>query len=90
MDAKETQALLEGLEVCSRERRIAYKGYGLEEMDLDAILQRRPQLVLVDELAHTNAIREPHPNCRDVEELLAAAGIDVYTTRQHPAHRKPQ
>src|SRR6476646_7270755 len=76
---KETQALLEGLEVIPR-RRIAYKGYGLEEMDLDAILQRRPQLVLVDELAHTNAPGSRHPKrCRDVEELLAA-GIDVYTT----------
>ncbi len=76
---KETQALLEGLEIIPR-RRIAYKGHDLEEMDLDAILQRRPQLVLVDELAHTNAPGSRHPKrCRDVEELLAA-GIDVYTT----------
>ena len=76
---KETQALLEGLEVIPR-RRIAYKGHDLEEMDLDAVLQRRPQLVLVDELAHTNAPGSRHPKrCRDVEELLAA-GIDVYTT----------
>ena len=76
---KETQALLEGLEVIPR-RRITYKGHDLEEMDLDAILQRRPQLVLVDELAHTNAPGSRHPKrCRDVEELLAA-GIDVYTT----------
>ena len=76
---QETQALLEGLEVIPR-RRIAYKGHDLEEMDLDAILQRRPQLVLVDELAHTNAPGSRHPKrCRDVEELLAA-GIDVYTT----------
>jgi two-component system sensor histidine kinase KdpD len=76
---KETQALLEGLEVIPR-RRITYKGHDLEEMDLDAILQRRPQLVLVDELAHTNAPGSRHPKrCRDVEELLAA-GMDVYTT----------
>src|SRR6476619_4588748 len=76
---KETQALLDGLEVIPR-RRIEYKGHGLEEMDLDAVLQRRPQLVLVDELAHTNAPGSRHPKrCRDVEELLAA-GIDVYTT----------
>ncbi len=51
---KETQALLDGLEIIPR-RRIDYKGRTLEEMDLDAILARRPQLVLVDELAHTNA-----------------------------------
>ncbi len=49
-------------------------------MDLDAILQRRPQLVLVDELAHTNAPGSRHPKrYQDVEELLGA-GIDVYTT----------
>ena len=49
-------------------------------MDLDAILARRPQLVLVDELAHTNAPESRHPKrYLDVEELLAA-GIDVYTT----------
>ena len=49
-------------------------------MDLDAILQRRPKLVLVDELAHTNAEGSRHPKrYMDVEELLAA-GIDVYTT----------
>src|SRR5499433_3840098 len=50
---KETEALLEGLEVIPR-RRIEYRGQWLDEMDLDAILERRPQLVLVDELAHTN------------------------------------
>ena len=49
-------------------------------MDLDAVLTRRPQLVLVDELAHTNAAGSRHPKrYMDVEELLAA-GIDVYTT----------
>ena len=76
---KETEALLEGLEVISR-RLIEYKGHHLREMDIDAILTRRPKLALVDELAHTNA-----PGCRhpkrylDVEELLDA-GIDVYAT----------
>jgi two-component system sensor histidine kinase KdpD len=76
---KETQALLEGLEVIPR-RRVDYKGATLEEMDLDAILRRRPEIVLVDELAHTNAPGSRHPKrYRDVEELLAA-GIDVYTT----------
>ena len=76
---KETQALLEGLEVVPR-RRIDYKGRWIEEMDLDAILARGPQLALVDELAHTNAPESRHPKrYQDVEELLAA-GIDVYTT----------
>jgi len=75
----ETGALVEGLEVIPR-RRIAYKGQALEEMDLDALLARRPQLALVDELAHTNAPESRHPKrWQDVEELLAA-GIDVYTT----------
>ncbi len=75
----ETQALLEGLEVVPR-RKIPYKDRVLEEMDLDAILARRPALVLVDELAHTNVTGSRHPKrYLDVEELLAA-GIDVYTT----------
>jgi two-component system, OmpR family, sensor histidine kinase KdpD len=76
---KETEALLEGLEVIPR-RRVEYKGQGLEEMDLDAILARRPQIVLVDELAHTNAPGSRHPKrYLDVEELTGH-GIDVYTT----------
>ena len=75
----ETQALLDGLEVIPR-RRVAYKGTWLEEMDLDAVLARKPQLVLVDELAHTNAPGSRHPKrYLDVEELLNA-GIDVDTT----------
>src|SRR5215471_17009975 len=76
---KETEALLEGLEVVPR-RRIDYKGQWLEEMDLDAIIARRPQIVLVDELAHTNAAGSRHPKrYLDVEELLSR-GINVYTT----------
>jgi two-component system, OmpR family, sensor histidine kinase KdpD len=76
---KETQALLEGLEVIPR-RRIEYRGQWLEEMDIDAIIARRPRLVLVDELAHTNAPGSRHPKRHlDVEELLSR-GIDVYTT----------
>lgn len=75
----ETRALLEGLEIIPR-RKIQYRGRLLEEMDLDAILARTPQLVLVDELAHTNIDGSRHPKrYLDVEELLAA-GIDVYTT----------
>jgi two-component system sensor histidine kinase KdpD len=75
----ETQALLDGLEIIPR-RHIDYKGHTLQEMDLDAILARRPQLALVDELAHSNAPDSRHPKrYMDVEELLAA-GIDVYST----------
>jgi two-component system, OmpR family, sensor histidine kinase KdpD len=75
----ETEALLEGLEVIPR-RTIDYRGQTLREMDLDAILARRPQLVLVDELAHTNAPGSRHPKrFQDTEELLDA-GIDVHTT----------
>ncbi|MFG1292642.1 DUF4118 domain-containing protein [Xanthobacter versatilis] len=76
---RETEALVAGLEVIPR-RSIPYKGRMIEEMDLDAILARRPALVLVDELAHTNAPESRHAKrYMDVEELLAA-GIDVYTT----------
>ncbi len=76
---KETQALLDGLEVIPR-RHLEYKGQWLEEMDLDAVIARRPQIVLVDELAHTNAPGSRHPKRHlDVEELLNH-GINVYTT----------
>jgi two-component system sensor histidine kinase KdpD len=76
---RETEALLEGLEVIPR-REVEYKGHRLNEMDLDAILKRRPELVLVDELAHSNATGSRHPKrYLDVEELIAA-GINVYTT----------
>ena len=76
---KETEALLEGLEIVPR-RRIPYRGQLLDEMDLDAIIARRPEIVLVDELAHTNVEGSRHPKrYLDVEELLTH-GIDVYTT----------
>jgi two-component system sensor histidine kinase KdpD len=76
---RETEALVAGLEVLPR-RAIDYRGRVLEEMDLDALLARRPNLALVDELAHTNAPGSRHPRRHmDVEELIAA-GIDVYTT----------
>ena len=76
---KETEALVSGFEVIPRVQ-VDYKGRALEEMDLDTILARRPQLVLVDELAHTNAAGSRHPKrYLDVEELLSH-GIDVYTT----------
>ena len=75
---RETEAVLAGLDVLPR-REISYRGVTLHEFDLEAALERRPALILVDELAHTNA-----PGCRhtrrwqDVEELLAA-GISVYS-----------
>ncbi len=75
----DTIALLKGLEQLPV-LKVAYKGITLREFDLDAALKRHPQLILVDELAHTNA-----QGCRnmkryhDIEELLLA-GIDVYTT----------
>ncbi|KWV44086.1 histidine kinase [Rhizobium altiplani] len=76
---KETQALVNGFEVIPRVK-IDYKGRPLEEMDIDAILARQPRLVLVDELAHTNAEGSRHPKrYLDVKELLDR-GIDVYST----------
>ncbi|MBS4786325.1 MAG: sensor histidine kinase KdpD [Clostridiales bacterium] len=75
----ETMALLSGLEQLPP-KQVQYRGIQLKEFDLDEALKRRPQLILVDELAHSNA-----PGCRhtkryqDVQELLQA-GIDVYTT----------
>jgi two-component system, OmpR family, sensor histidine kinase KdpD len=76
---KETEALTAGLETIPRHN-IEYRGRALQEMDIDAVLARHPQLVLVDELAHTNAPGSRHPKrYLDVEELLAA-GIDVYST----------
>lgn len=75
----ETETLLDGLEIVPR-RKVDYRGTSLEEMDTDAIIARRPQLALVDELAHTNAPGSRHAKrYQDVIELLEA-GIDVYTT----------
>ena len=75
----ETGALLEGLEVLPRQR-LDYKEKSYEELDLDALLARRPRVALVDELAHTNVPGARHERrYHDVEELLDA-GIDVYTT----------
>jgi two-component system, OmpR family, sensor histidine kinase KdpD len=76
---RETEALLDGLEIIPR-KVIEYRGQSIAEMDLDAILARRPQTVLVDELAHTNAPGSRHPKrYLDVEELLNR-GINVYST----------
>lgn len=75
----ETEELVEGLEVLAR-KQIEYHNVILPELDVDAVLARRPALVLVDEFAHTNAPGSRHPKrYLDVEEILNA-GIDVYTT----------
>jgi len=75
----ETEALLEGLEVLPL-RAIEYRGVTLKEFDLDVALRRKPALILVDELAHTNAPGSRHTKrWQDVDDLLAA-GINVYTT----------
>ena len=79
----ETEALLEGLERIPY-LQVAYRGKALRDFDLDAALARKPEVLLVDELAHSNPIEgEPRPRhakrWQDIEELLDA-GIDVYTT----------
>ncbi|MER3425428.1 MAG: two-component system sensor histidine kinase KdbD, partial [Nitrospiraceae bacterium] len=75
----ETEALLKGLEVLPP-RVVDHRGVRLQEFDLDAALVRRPTLILMDELAHTNESGSRHPKrWQDVEELLNA-GINVYTT----------
>jgi two-component system sensor histidine kinase KdpD len=75
----ETEALLDGLETIPV-LTVTYRGTALREFDLDAALVRKPSILLVDELAHTNAPGMRHPKrWQDVEELLAA-GIDVWTT----------
>ena len=76
---RETMELLDGLEVLPR-RSLEYRGIVVQEMDVDEILRRQPTLVLVDELAHTNAPGSRHAKRhQDVIELLDA-GINVYTT----------
>ncbi|HET7031902.1 MAG TPA: DUF4118 domain-containing protein, partial [Casimicrobiaceae bacterium] len=75
----ETDALAAGLEILPRAKR-TLQGRAVDEFDLDAALARRPALILVDELAHTNAQGSRHPKrWQDVEELLAS-GIDVFTS----------
>ena len=76
---KETDALTVGIPTIPR-KTVEHRGIALTEMDLDAVLARRPQLALVDELAHTNAPGSRHPKrWQDVQELRDA-GIDVFTT----------
>lgn len=86
---QETMDLLQGLNVIPK-KRIEYRGVSLEEMDLDAVLAQKPKLVLIDELAHTNAPgSRHHKRYQDITEILDA-GIDVYTTVnvQHLESRK--
>ncbi|MFA5045389.1 MAG: sensor histidine kinase KdpD, partial [Paludibacter sp.] len=76
---KETESLTENLEIIPR-KKIEYREAEFEEMDIDAILQRKPEIVLVDELAHTNITGSRHlKRYQDVMEILEN-GIDVYTT----------
>jgi two-component system sensor histidine kinase KdpD len=76
---KDTEALLDGLEVLPR-KPIEYRGRQLMEFDIDGALKRKPKLLLVDEFAHSNAPGSRHPKrWQDVAELLAA-GVDVWTT----------
>ncbi|MBV1775188.1 DUF4118 domain-containing protein [Burkholderiaceae bacterium DAT-1] len=75
----ETARMVEGLELLPR-KAVDYRGRTLTEFDLDAAIARHPQLILVDELAHTNVEGSRHPKrWQDVEELLSS-GIDVYTS----------
>src|SRR5215470_3706985 len=76
---RETDSLAAGLEILPRAKR-ALQGRTVDEFDLDGALARRPALILVDELAHTNAPGSRHPKrWQDVEELLAS-GVDVFTS----------
>jgi two-component system sensor histidine kinase KdpD len=75
----ETAAMLEGLDVLPL-KTVDYRGKSIKEFDLDGALERHPPLILMDELAHSNAAGSRHPKrWQDVEELLDA-GIDVFTT----------
>ena len=75
----ETAALVGGLEILPR-RRVDYRGTTLEEMDLPAILARRPELALIDELAHSNAPGVEHAKRYEDITAILAAGIDVFST----------
>ena len=88
-DRPETAALAEGLEVVPR-LRTSHGELELDEMDIDAVIRRKPELALVDELAHTNAAATRNEKrYQDIDEILDA-GIDVDLHRQHPAPREPQ
>ncbi len=85
---RETEALTEGLEILPR-RKIEYRGRIIEEFDIDAALARKPKLIVVDELAHTNAPESRHPKrWQDVEELARRRRRRL-DGAQYPASRKP-
>ncbi len=76
---RETRELVEGLELLPR-KVLPYRGHDIEEFDIDAALRRRPAVILIDELAHTNAPGSRHPKrWQDIEEILSQ-GVDVYST----------
>lgn len=76
---RETRELVEGLELLPR-KVLPYRGREIEEFDIDAALKRRPTVILIDELAHTNAPGSRHPKrWQDIEEILSQ-GVDVYST----------
>ncbi len=75
---QETEALTKGLEILPR-RKCEYRGHVIEEFDIDAALARKPKLIIVDELAHTNAADSRHPKRWQDAEELCDAGIDVWT-----------
>ena len=78
-DRKDTLDLINGLQRVEN-KKITYKNHVFYELDIDSTIKRKPQIVLVDELAHTNAPTSRHKKrYQDIEELLKA-GIDVYTT----------
>ena len=88
-DRKGIVELAQQLEAIPR-RKLEYRGTIFEEMDVDAILARHPQVVLVDELAHTNIPGSKHrKRYEDVQEILAAK-IDVLSTVEYPAYGKPR
>ncbi len=75
---EQTEAMIGDLEVVPR-RKIEYRGVTLEELDVDAVIERGPQIALIDELAHTNVPAPGTKRYQDVEEILAA-GINVIST----------
>ena len=86
---KETQILLEGFPVIPR-RKLFYKGKELEELDVQAVINLHPEMVVIDELAHTNIEGSKNEKrWQDVMEILDA-GINVISCRKYPAYRKSE
>ena len=85
----ETAALEEGLELIAP-KAIEYRGTTFLELDTEAVIRRRPEWVLVDELAHTNVPGASHPKRWQSIEVLRDAGINVDLDREHPTPREPE